>query len=322
MGHRSYLVDLDAGVKIYLHWAAAVLHDLKRFDNLTEKVKKHLEGNAPTQNWFKGMVGALGQAAQSAKSDGEPEMEIAVSSTATGKYTIEDENVEEYTDMDAVEDFDVWIEAIFVAKDEEIVRAYTDLLMDNGDGTSEKVFFKIDSQETLNTVNHIEDKLYHYHSALSRANINNPAKKALTYVVHDAIKLNQELKIPCSTVEPEHPVKQRDKRKLRDIIKNVDPDQKYVSPQHEEKTDQSSSKKTKNANDDEKYDQHLMKDHNRKKRAKEEEMKIERLVNNRYKVKDKYVVDLDDPSCTCPDHQHRNTKCKHIIKVEEYIKEK
>ncbi|PTD94092.1 ribonuclease H [archaeon SCG-AAA382B04] len=54
----------------------------------------------------------------------------------------------------------------------------------------------------------------------------------------------------------------------------------------------------------------------RKKKAKEEDMSVEKIDTSTFKVKDKYVVDIDEGTCTCPDHQTRGVKCKHIFKVE------
>lgn len=54
----------------------------------------------------------------------------------------------------------------------------------------------------------------------------------------------------------------------------------------------------------------------RKEKAKEEDMNIRRIGTSTFKVKDKYVVDIDEGTCTCPDHQNRGLKCKHIFRVE------
>jgi len=55
----------------------------------------------------------------------------------------------------------------------------------------------------------------------------------------------------------------------------------------------------------------------RENRAKEEDMSIKQLRPGQYLVKDRYVVDLEHDSCTCPDHTYRGTKCKHIQFVEK-----
>ncbi len=54
----------------------------------------------------------------------------------------------------------------------------------------------------------------------------------------------------------------------------------------------------------------------RKEKAEKEDMSVEKIDESTYKVKDKYVVDMDERTCTCPDHQNRGVKCKHIFKVE------
>lgn len=57
----------------------------------------------------------------------------------------------------------------------------------------------------------------------------------------------------------------------------------------------------------------------RQKKAEEEEMEIEQIEPFLFKVKDEYIVDIDDKTCTCPDYQYRQVKCKHIYKVEMYL---
>lgn len=56
---------------------------------------------------------------------------------------------------------------------------------------------------------------------------------------------------------------------------------------------------------------------NRKERAEEEDMKIEKIDQYLYKVKGKYFVEIDDGTCTCPDFEYRGNKCKHILAVEK-----
>lgn len=55
----------------------------------------------------------------------------------------------------------------------------------------------------------------------------------------------------------------------------------------------------------------------RERRARDEEMAIEHIEGARYRVKDTYVVDLNDESCTCPDFEFRGQPCKHIYAVED-----
>lgn len=45
------------------------------------------------------------------------------------------------------------------------------------------------------------------------------------------------------------------------------------------------------------------------------DIEIQPLEGGQFRVKDKYVVDPDEPSCDCPDHEYRNMDCKHIIRV-------
>lgn len=54
----------------------------------------------------------------------------------------------------------------------------------------------------------------------------------------------------------------------------------------------------------------------RLKRARNEDMAIEGQDNGTYLVKGDYTVDTDEGTCTCPDHQQRNAKCKHQFAVE------
>lgn len=51
-------------------------------------------------------------------------------------------------------------------------------------------------------------------------------------------------------------------------------------------------------------------------RAKSEDMSVTSREDGTYLVKDDYVVDPDDWTCTCPDHRRRNAKCKHRFAVE------
>lgn len=51
-------------------------------------------------------------------------------------------------------------------------------------------------------------------------------------------------------------------------------------------------------------------------RAREEDMDIDAQAGDIYEVKGKYTVDLDAGTCTCPDHQQRGAKCKHLFAVE------
>ena len=56
---------------------------------------------------------------------------------------------------------------------------------------------------------------------------------------------------------------------------------------------------------------------NRLARAQDENMTINpQDDDNTYRVKGKYTVELDAGTCTCPDHQQRNAKCKHLFAVE------
>lgn len=54
----------------------------------------------------------------------------------------------------------------------------------------------------------------------------------------------------------------------------------------------------------------------RRERAESEDMRIERQTDDTFEVKGKYSVDLTDGTCTCPDHQQRGAKCKHLFAVE------
>jgi ribonuclease HI len=53
----------------------------------------------------------------------------------------------------------------------------------------------------------------------------------------------------------------------------------------------------------------------RKARAKEEQMRIAANDDGSFTVKEKYTVDPEAPSCTCPDNQQRKAICKHIFAV-------
>ena len=55
----------------------------------------------------------------------------------------------------------------------------------------------------------------------------------------------------------------------------------------------------------------------REQRAHHEDMTIEHLEDAQYSVKDMYIVDLDDESCTCPDYEYRGQPCKHLYAVKD-----
>lgn len=55
----------------------------------------------------------------------------------------------------------------------------------------------------------------------------------------------------------------------------------------------------------------------RRQRARTEDMRIEPVGSDQFRVKDTYVVDLDDESCTCPNYRHRGRPCKHIYAVKQ-----
>jgi hypothetical protein len=46
-----------------------------------------------------------------------------------------------------------------------------------------------------------------------------------------------------------------------------------------------------------------------------EPMDIHANQDGTFEVKGQYEVDPQTPSCTCPDHQHRQIECKHIVRV-------
>lgn len=59
----------------------------------------------------------------------------------------------------------------------------------------------------------------------------------------------------------------------------------------------------------------------REERAEQEQMSIEKLREGEYLVKDRYVVDIENESCTCPDYEFRDVKCKHLQYVEKEVED-
>ncbi|NIB98131.1 SWIM zinc finger family protein [Halobacterium sp. R2-5] len=57
----------------------------------------------------------------------------------------------------------------------------------------------------------------------------------------------------------------------------------------------------------------------RSRRARHEEMVVRARGDGTYEVESPsgsvYDVDLDDGECSCPDHQYRHTRCKHLRRV-------
>lgn len=49
--------------------------------------------------------------------------------------------------------------------------------------------------------------------------------------------------------------------------------------------------------------------------AMQEEMRVESRGNGKFEVKGKYTVDLAAKTCSCPDHEHRDATCKHLVYV-------
>ena len=49
--------------------------------------------------------------------------------------------------------------------------------------------------------------------------------------------------------------------------------------------------------------------------AMDEQMDIEPLAGGNFEVKGKYEVDPDNKTCECPDYEHRDIECKHIVRV-------
>lgn len=54
-------------------------------------------------------------------------------------------------------------------------------------------------------------------------------------------------------------------------------------------------------------------------RARSEDTSVSPREGGTYLVKDEYVVDPDDGTCTCPDHRRRNAKYKHLFAVELHL---
>jgi len=50
------------------------------------------------------------------------------------------------------------------------------------------------------------------------------------------------------------------------------------------------------------------------KKALDEDMEVRMIGENSFKVKGKYIVDID-LTCTCPDFQYSGKPCKHIWKI-------
>lgn len=54
-------------------------------------------------------------------------------------------------------------------------------------------------------------------------------------------------------------------------------------------------------------------------RALTEEFDVERVGAETYRVRshsgNTYTVDVTERSCTCPDHEHREVACKHLLRV-------
>ena len=52
---------------------------------------------------------------------------------------------------------------------------------------------------------------------------------------------------------------------------------------------------------------------------REEDMDIEPLNDETYRVKGEYRVDLVSRTCTCPDYENQDHACKHIFAVGQYV---
>lgn len=234
MGHRSFLVDLDNGIKIFLHWGASALHDLKKFENLTGKIEDHLEGKAPAQQWFQATTGIIAGSVEKAneeeKEDGDEGLSVAVSPTATGKYTIEEHNIEKYTDRDAVDDLkDPVIEAVFVARNEEIVRAYANDSFHRKDNKFEQVFYRIDDSESLYGYNLVKTRIHHYYEALKNVSLVKPWAKALVVALKQVSRWDETIKIPYTSFRSDDPL-------FEEYVRKVDYDLRY-DPRNEWKNE-------------------------------------------------------------------------------------
>jgi ribonuclease HI len=69
------------------------------------------------------------------------------------------------------------------------------------------------------------------------------------------------------------------------------------------------------------YENHALEDglEERRQRAREEDMDIEPLNDETYRVKGEYRVDLVSRTCTCPDYENQDHACKHIFAVGQYV---
>lgn len=95
-----------------------------------------------------------------------------------------------------------------------------------------------------------------------------------------------------------------------DLVRDLDADPQWVPREQNEHADRLSRTA---------YHKHVTQPARdaRKQRAWEETIPIEHLDGTQYRVKNTYIVDLDDESCTCPDYEHRGQPCKHLYAVKD-----
>lgn len=101
-------------------------------------------------------------------------------------------------------------------------------------------------------------------------------------------------------------------RRAHTLVQELDATLEWVPREQNERADERSR---------DAYHEHVTKPAReaRKQRAHQEDMTIKQLDSDRYRVKDQYVVNQNDESCTCPDYQHRCQPCKHILAVNAEI---
>jgi len=316
MGHRSYLVDLDKGVKIYLHWAAIEVDKAENMLDLTQRVLSNIDDNFSQPNYFKGLVSNIAKAAKDENSN------VSVNPHAMGEISIKEHNIKRYTDEDALDDLNLHIESVFVSKDNIISRAYTySSSYYPGTMKSENVYFKVDDNGSLKAYQRFNNEFSRYMRAYCYEDVPNAAGKALTHALYKGLddELDTRLQILLSTTEPS-------KEKLSDkLIDKIDPNESTANNNTSNtgipkiKRQNRTTQKTFDPFTD--IETESEEKRKRKQRAKNEDMKIKKIEKNKYKVKDKYVVNLEKEECSCPDYIYNGYTCKHIYKVKFYLKE-